>query len=323
KNISCDYNKKIQRYEPYQKVNNSLIGKYLNYVKLNKNTYRYYALNGDTDLPYGTPPYLAALEPLSTQKFMLDNIKFIIEMMGILGYVDVTIDKPDQQDNESDIVYKKRLENLLTEAKARVRQGFRDGINVGFKEDHEFNFNSTTNSAANVDVIFNQNELQVASGLKYDAAFLGRGSTTETMVTILFTKMLSQLTNIQNLASHNLKYGFSLHLRLKGFKFKYLDVEFNKSTITDDLKYQQAREIKQRILRTAYADGIIGQDQHADEMGYKKPDKPEPRVPIDPNEVTGDAVQKKDRKDQKDRSSRKGTDKKKPQGTINDRSKKL
>src|SRR5690606_34835874 len=109
----------------------------------------------------------------------------------------------------------------------------------------------------------------------------------------------------------------------KGYKFKYLDVELNKSTITDDLKYQQARGMKQRILRTAYADGIIGQDQHADEMEYKKPDKAEPRGPIEPNTVTGDAFQKKDRKDQKDRSSRKGTDKKKPQGTIKDRSKKL
>lgn len=324
-NIRFAFNKSAGRYDIYQNINNGIIlqGKVLGHVKLNPNTFKYYGLNGDTDLPYGTPPYLAALDPLATQRFMIDNIKFIVETMGILGYLDVKIAKPDMQDNESEEAYTGRLELLLDQLKTRAAQGFRDGINVGFKDDHEFDFKSTTKGVTGVESIFNQNELQVSSGLKYDAAFSGRGAGSETMTTILFTKMLSQLTNIHNIIIENLKFGYTLHLRLKGFKFKYLDVEFNKSTITDDLKYNQAREIKQRVLRVLYADGIISQEQYADEMGYKKPDKKEPRVPIDPAAITKGVVSKTNRKDGKDRSARSSRDKQKPQGTISDRSKKL
>jgi hypothetical protein len=325
-NIRWGYNKKTQRYDPYQKVQNGIINNgeaRLNYIPLNKNTYKYFGLNSDSDLPYGNPPYLAALDPVSTQKYMNDNIKFIVETLGLMGYLDVTIEKPEMQDGESDKAYQDRLESLLSKAADRVKKGFRDGINVGFKDDHEFEFHSTTKGSGNIEALFSQNELQVASGLKYDSAFLGRGSTTETMVTILFTKMLSQLTNIQNLVKENLEYGYSLHLKLKGFKFKYLDVEFNKSTITDDLKYQQAMEIKGRILRVLRMDGIISQDQYADGMGYKKPYQQEPVVPFVVNQDPGGVQKKQKREDGKDRSDRKGTDKKKPQGTINDRSKKV
>lgn len=325
-NIRWGYNRRTQRYEAYQKIYNgyAYTKDHPFHIKLNPYTYKYFALNGDEDIPYGTPAYLAALEPISTQKYMLDNIKFIMEQIGLLGYGDILMDKPDQMDNESDKDYINRLENTLTKLKERAKQGMRDGLNVGFKDDHEFEFHSTTKDLGGVDMLFNNNEKQVASGLKYDAAFMGgRGNTTETMITILFTKTLSQLTNIHNIVAENLKHGYTLHLRLKGFKFKYLDVEFNKSTITDDLKYQQAQEYKLRNNRVMYADGIISLEQYADNMGYKKPDQKEPRVPIDPDGALAKAEQHKERKDQKDRSARKTRDKSKPQGTIKDKSKKL
>jgi hypothetical protein len=56
------------RFFPYQKHNDKvggILGEKM--VKLNPLTYRYFALNGDTEIPYGIPPYLTALSRLNTQ----------------------------------------------------------------------------------------------------------------------------------------------------------------------------------------------------------------------------------------------------------------
>ena len=132
-------------YHPYQYVRHKDPLKTKRQLKkLNINTFKYVALNGDTDLPYGIPPYMAAMEPIATQSYMTENIKKVVKMVGILGYLEALIEKPIQQADESDAVYRTRLVKLLTDTKARVMDGFRDGASVGFKDDHEFDFKQTT-----------------------------------------------------------------------------------------------------------------------------------------------------------------------------------
>ena len=63
------------RFVPYQKRNN-ILDPNNEFTKLNTNTYKYYALNGDTEIPYGIPPFIAALENIATQKDMNKNIQF-------------------------------------------------------------------------------------------------------------------------------------------------------------------------------------------------------------------------------------------------------
>lgn len=322
-NIRFIYDEFLEDYLPHQHVANTLFGGYDvkqgSLVKLNPRKYRYYALNGDEDIPYGSPPYWASLDPINTQEGMMENIKFVSKMLGLLGYMDVKIEKPFQEPDESVATYTKRLEGMLDTLKARVKEGFKDGINVGFKDDHEFDFHSATKDVSGAEKIFSMNEQLVSSGLKYDSAFLGRayGGSSDGFITILFTKMISQLTNMQMVVAENLSYGISLHLRLKGFKFKYLNIEFNKSTITDELKYQQAQEYKIKNNQNLYKDGIIGQDKYADNMGYKKPDQPEPRLPLEQRSGASapESDAKKKRNDQKDASDRKQRDKAKPQGS--------
>lgn len=305
-----------RKYHPHQKLKHNIISIQKDLKRLNTNQYKYYALNGDTDLPYGCPPYLAALDPIATQTKMIDNIKFIVEALGLLGYLDVKVDKPEQQAGENDEAYKARLINLLNEVKERASQGMRDGINVGFMEDHEFEFKQTAKTAQGVKEIFDNNELLIASGLNYDSIFMGRPGASETLVTIMFTKMLAQLTNIQHIVKTNLEFGYRLALSLGGFKFKTLNVEFNRSTITDDLKYQQAQEILRRNLTQDYHYGLISLEDWADKLGYVKPDKKEPRIDINGQDPQGAQVKKEKVEKDKDKSDRKVRDKNNPQGTV-------
>lgn len=311
-------NKVSGRYEPYQTVYN--INSYESPTKteeqlkqLNQATYRYIGFLGDTDVPYGIPIFITALKDLGVQEDMLTNISFIMKQMGLMGFTELTIEKPNQEKNESNGNYKSRLEKLLTESRKNILEGANEGVLVGFKEDHDYEFHSTTKNMAGLPEIFQLNQQLVANGLKYSPQFMGVGGGTDTAMSIIFTKLLSQLTNIQAVIASMLQFGITLHLRLKGYKFNTLTVSFGPSTITDDLKTQQSREIKQRTNRLLYDDGIISQDQYADEMGYQKPDLEEPRITHDPVAVAEEARKAKEREVGKDKSDRTSRDKKNPQ----------
>lgn len=319
------YNRPTITYEPYQKLNRLLdpIGdaaEEFGLKKLNPNSFKYFAINGDTESPYGNPPYLPAIGPLEDQKAMLENIKFIIRQVGIMGFWEVLVNKPDQANLETDVMYKARLERYLDEVKANMKNSYKDGMMVGFEEDHTFKFNTASASAGGVSDLFYQNELLVYSGLKQDAALSGKSdSGAESGMTIVFTKLLSELKNIQGTAGAILKYAYDLELRLVGFDYKSIKVKFGQSTVQDDLKVQQGREIKIRNARQERADGIINAEQHADQLGYERPHSTKPDPLFTPSKSTGDpnldAQKKTVREKSKDASDRKVRDKNKPQGT--------
>lgn len=301
------------RYVPYQSISHSLLRDNKNLIKLNENTYKYFGLYGDTDSPHGVPPFLTALEAITTQTDMKKNINFIMKQMGLMGFLEALLDKPDQMANESESAYLARINRLLTEAKNNISEGMTDGVMVGYKEDHEFQFHSTTKNMQGVGDIFNQNEVQVASGLKTSPGFMGlKGIGTESSTGIVFTKMLSQLGNVQDILAANLEFGYGLELQMAGFRYEGLKVKFKASTITDDLKMQQADEIKIRNKRTLYSDGVISLETYSEEMGYGEPDQKEPRAPIFP-QGAGDAEKDQKKEKDKDTSDRKVRDKNKPQ----------
>lgn len=245
------------------------------FKKLNDNTYMYLSLFSDDDTPYGVPPFLTALSAIDTQGEMKSNINYILKQLGLLGYLEVTVDKPDQEAQESETKYRDRLTRLLSETKNNMLKGFKDGIVVGFENDHNFEFHSTSKNLNGVSDIFNMNERQIANGLKTSPAFLGvGGGNTESFMSIVFTKTLSQLRNTQDILAACLERGYEMELLLAGFNYPgRLEVEFNRSTITDEVKIQQSREYKQRVLSALFMDGIISSETYAEEMGYQKPHK--------------------------------------------------
>lgn len=317
-NIRFVAEKNSKGYQPYQKVVNRPLGTLLDQSlkKLNTSQYKYLALDSDGDLPYGIPPFLAALDPTRAQKDIQTNLDFILKQLGAFGYMDAKMAKPSPEPGESKEKYVARLQGLLTRLKDVTLQAMKDGVQVGFIDDHEFTFNNNTKDAQGLKDIIDIVEAWMAQGLGTDPIFMGRGEGSETMVTIMFSKMIAQLRNIQDVVRENLEFGYRLLLTLGGYKFKTISVEFNPSTITDDLKYQQAMEIKIRNLSTLYMMGIIGQDQFADGCGYIKPDQAKPRVDInDVNPATGE-VKRKKREDDKNKSDRKVRDKNAPRGKV-------
>lgn len=307
--IRFAWDKKLQKYIPLQKPTFTPLDEDVEeYIKLNENTFKYYAINGDTAIPYGIPPYLSSLDSIKTQRIMNDNIKFIVELVGIIGFLEVLLTKPDIEGDEDEATYKARVEKMIDEAKERIKTGFRDGVIVGISEEHEFEFHSITKDVRGVTELWENNELQIMSAIKQDASLLGRSyGTSETQITVVFTKLLSQLKNIQNLVKRNLEFGYGLELRLAGFDFNIITVEFNRSTLLDELKFQQATEIKIRNLNGLWLDGIISQRQYANQMGFEKPDQEEPRFIRGNLQTEEEARQKKET--DKDKGDRKGREK--------------
>lgn len=274
------------KYSPYQRPTSGLTnygvveGATTGLIKLNQYTYKYYALNGDTEVPYGFPPYMSVLERVNTQNKMLKNVDAVVDQMGLLGFLTALIGKPDQNPGETQTQYTTRLNQLLIDCKTIVTSGMNDGVVVGFKDDAEFEFTTLGKAVTQAMELYQNNELMVASALKQDATLWGRNyGTTESQITVVFMKMLAELKNIQNIIKCNLEFGYALELVLAGFKFDYLKVSFNRSTLQDDLKYQQAEEIKVRNVTQKMILGLIDQDQAADELGYELPSSPQPMVP--------------------------------------------
>lgn len=282
-------------------------------IELNPLTYKYVGMGGDTEDPRGIPPLVSALEDLGIQRDMMKNIRYIIKQVGILGFIELLMEKPVQNKNENETAYKNRIEKLLVEAKNNLLKGTSEGILVGYNEDHEYTFHPTTSNISGLDSIYSLNQKMVANGLKYSGSFMGTVDSTDTNIGIVFTKMLSQLKNIQLLVKAMLEFGYTLHLTLKGYNVKNLTIEFNPSTISDDLKIQQAQEIRIRNEHILYADGITSLVQYANNVGYEKPDQAEPRTPINSDDTIKKEEGRKKRETKKDDSDRRSRDKKKPQ----------
>ena len=300
-------------YHPYQKNPYTILNDRPDFIKLNTETYIYVGMYNDTDEPYGVPPFMAALDSIKGQHDMRINFKHIMELMGMVGFLEAKMEKPPREPNESVQAYRARLNNTLVKLKKNMMGGLKDGIVTGYKEDHEFKLNSTTQSLQNLEKPWAMNQQSVANGLGINSNIIGvQTSNTEGGAGILLSKMISQLKNIQMLVSHILEFIYTLELRLSGFNNKGIKVEFGTSTISDELKVQQGLEYKIRNLQALYNQGIINQQQYAWAMGYEKPDQKEPRQINNDISDIEDSAKKQKREADKDKSDRKTRDKNNP-----------
>ena len=313
--------KSTHRYKLYQKIKNlnnfnitDPIGEML---EVNTFNVLYRGLSMDSESPYGVPLYISSLRPINVQNKFRNNMENIAENAGMLGWLKALVEKPMQEDDEDGDVYQARLQTYLTDIATDLRESYRKGVNVGYKEDHDFEFTSTTSDAGQFSSLNSINQRMMARSLKTDPIFMGEGDgMSETMITILFTKMLSQIGDVQSLVGSGLDDIYTTHLLLKGFKFKTLKTVWDKTTITDELKFWQANEIKQRVLRQGVVDGLIDRYDMSTTMGWGKPIKDEPLVPMDPEGTLAKEMARKETEKKKDASDRKVRDKNKPQGTI-------
>lgn len=180
-------------YSPYQKNNNFWM-KQQDYIKLNPETYFYVGMFNDTDEPYGVPPFMPALDSLKGQNDMKINFKHIMELCGMVGFVEAKMQKSNQRPNESIQAYEARLNRELNLLKRNIRDSMKDGVVAGYIDDHEFKLNSTTKEMGNIEKPWNMNQQSVANGLGVNGSIIGVSATTgEGATGIMLSKMISQL----------------------------------------------------------------------------------------------------------------------------------
>lgn len=309
-------------YTAYQR-NTNFFNKQQDYIKLNPETYKYVGMYNDTDEPYGIPPFMAALDSLKGQADMKVNMKHIMENAGMLGFMEALMAKPDIRADENFERYSVRLDRELRRMKTRLKEGMKDGLVVGFKDDHEFKMNSTTKEMGNIDKPWVINQQSVANGLGVTSSLIGvQNSSTEGGAGINLSKLLSQLKNFQMLVSYVLDFLYSLELRLAGFNNKGITIEWYPATVSDDVKIQQAKQYKQQNLHAMLVDGIISSSQYAQEMGYDQPDQEEPRVSLEDQEGVKPAIEGDKRQADKSTSDRRSRDKGKANPKRNDQNSK-
>ena len=301
-------------YTPYQKNYYWGDNKKDQYIKLNTDTYVYAGMYNDTDEPYGIPPFMASLDSLKSQQDMKINFKQIMETVGMVGFLEAKMQKPDQRASESDGAYRARLNKTLKDLKVNLKEGMKDGVVTGYIDDHEFTMNSTTKELGNLNTPWDMNQQSVANGLGINGAIIGTGNSTEASTGVNLSKMISQLKNLQSIVGYVLTFLYSLELRLAGFDNKGITITWGTTTVTDDVKIQQARQYKIQNLDLLYRAGIISQYQYAWEMGYDSPDQDEPRVSLEATEGMDpqQATKKKQRQDDKNQSARRSRTKTNP-----------
>lgn len=241
----------------------------LGLIRLNSETYRYYALQTVENSPYARPPASAAVAAITgPQTDMLENIKFVAKKLGILGLVSLVVEKPPQGDNESDDAYRERAQNYLAKVGAAAEKLSHKGLIVTY-DDQKVDHSNVTSDARGAYDVFRMNEEQVFSGLGTFPAFHGRtDSTTETYADVVYNFMLAQAANVQRLVKRRQERTYMLDLRLGGLEVNSVSLNFNKAHARDPLSEAQAEQVRTDVALKKAEKGVISPDQAAQELGY-------------------------------------------------------
>ena len=270
------YEKDTDEYEPYQ-VSKSLTGND-HMIKLNTYTYKYISLRRYSEKPYGIPPFLSALENISIERVMVDNLKHVTKKLGVLGFLKVLVNAPSKKVAESDEAWQARCKSYLNGIVPEIEKSMNKGYVVGFKDSHEFEMENVSSNVQGAKDLFQLNTEMKLSGLKQDPIMLGRNwSTTETLGRVILIKLSSQVENYQRTVASFYTHLFKLHLLLQGFRFSYIQVKFSQPTLIDKVKDEEAFAKKIENANKLYEAGIISQQDRAEMLGYEKPDQEEPR----------------------------------------------
>ncbi len=268
------------QYQPHQQPN-TLMGLTrgrgpMGLIPLNANTYRYYALDTIENSPYARPPAVAAVDILQgPQKDAIDNIKYILQKFGLLGFVTAKVARDKPRSGESDEAYKSRMQSFLQNARDLLTSSLHRGLLIAF-DNFKFEHSNVTSDGRGAGEVYQVVEELAFSGMGSMAAFHGRNyTTTETFADVIYNILVSQMTNHQRLAKRRVERTYDLDLLLAGIPVDDVSVTFNRAESRNELQKAQADQIRQEMALNRAARGITGPDECAQEMGYDKAFDPE------------------------------------------------
>jgi len=246
-------------------------------IVLNPKTYFYSNIERLEDSPYAVPPFIAAIEPYMLQKHMLKSIHKVMKKVGVMGLMTYKVAPPIQRPGETEEKYHARCLAYLKSITDQLKDSFGDGIAAGFQGAFDFDVKAVAGDARGVAEMFKLNEEQLFSAIGADPAMHGRTySTTETYASVVFSKMIAQLTNYQRVVAKSLEFGWGLDLLLQGIAAE-IGVSFNRSEALSNLQEAQTEMINIANAAALYQEGVIDQQQKANRLGYPVPAEAEPR----------------------------------------------
>ncbi len=256
------------------------------YVRLNDQTFRYYAFDAAPGSPYGVPPFLSALQPISVQRDLTISMSQIAKKIGLLGIIDMTIKNLPRVGGETDAQYVARASSYLDQYITVVEDMVKDGGIVHF-EDVDITTTQLAGNAAGATNIWKQNEEQVFSGLKSMPSVQGRSySTTETYAGVAYDIIIRNTLKYQRAVKRMIEFGYWLDLTLGGMIPKGIEIKFKTNKTLQRLQQAQAEDAEIKNAHAKWVMGIIDQLTAAQELGYD-----EVKTPMeDPPELGGGSV---------------------------------
>lgn len=238
----------------------------------------YTGLDFDGISPYPTPYLLAAIENAELQQSMKKSFKAMINFLGMLGAVVVSMKQPDKMRGESDEAYRNRLNQIIYQQYQEFQKGIAGGLTITFQEFMNLDIvgnNANTQNALNLAQILNQ---WMATSLKTNADMIGDNqSSTKSFGEVLLNQMIMGASEFQQVVANVMERLIMLHLWAGGFDPKSVHVKFESPDVRDKKSDAETRKIKIDTLQLLYKQGIINNQQFAEEAGYDNPELPEPR----------------------------------------------
>ena len=240
------------------------------YIELNPLTYSYSPVQTMDDSPYGIPGFYAALKNIEIQLSMVGNLEHITRKMGILGFLDVTVEIPEQKPRENDAAYRQRLQTRLKDYAKAFTANFAKGVTVHYKDQEIKHNNVGTTAAAGARSVFQLNEEQIFSALDIPPSMMGRSySTTETYAGVDFERLLTRLFNYRRTIKRFLEKGYMLDLALRGIAAE-VSVHFNENSgLKEAEKVESEQKHIENVIKKRDA-GFIDDDEAARELGYEE-----------------------------------------------------
>ncbi len=259
------------KYVPHQQPGFGIgfVRSVLGLIPLNEATYHYYALQTVENSPYAKPPATAAVGILTgPQSDAVENIKYIVKKLGILGLVSVAVTPPGRKGNEDDSAYNSRAQKYLANVRKVLDGSFMRGLLVHFR-DQKIDHSNVPSDARGSTEIFRVIEEQAMSGLAMQPAFFGRtDSTTETYAGVVYNLLTAQVANIQRLAKRRQEATYRLDLQLAGMDVEGISLGFNRAHALNLLQEAQAEQARVLTVIEKVKAGFISPDQGAQELGY-------------------------------------------------------
>jgi hypothetical protein len=292
KSIRFFWDKKENDWHPYQKVPivpQGVEALNTNYIRLNTNTFFYQAIYTVNNNPYGIPPLLAALENISIQREMINNLKSVTKKLGMLGILEVIIDRLPVEPDETPLQYMERCNAFLQNYQGLIQGMVNEGGVVHFDDTKIDNLSIAERTQGAME-IFSGNEEQIFSGLHSLPSVQGRSySTTETYAGVAYEILLRSVSDFTDAVGYIMEKGCWLMDRLWNIGVDSIEFEFGENKSLNSLQAAQTEAILLNLDMWLWENGLLDQPQVGQRHGIDVPARVL-EVPVTPPQKGGQTM---------------------------------